>query len=340
MSVTDSGQDAAPAEEAAPISAPLPMRKPRRFWPALALLIACIAVGAIAWPVVSRHLPGFWRGSETQDIEARINALEKRLGAIESRENAGRSAGSLSERLDALEKRAVEDATGRESLSTLAARLDALQLIVPADLPQRLESFALKSGQDSLQTRLKTLEEQSTGAALHRAAAALALAELARAARDSKPFTEELAALNAVSPGDSLVVALKPFAEGGVRSLQALTDDFPDAARQALSAERAANAQGFFARLWSNIESAIAIRRVGNAQGEGTEARLARAQILLAGGNLRAALVETSGIKGVASESLDAWRRQAQARQALDTALVAVTAKIVRALADAGARMP
>jgi hypothetical protein len=342
MSATESESDAVSADERPAETAPGQKRKARLFWPGMTLVILAVAIGAILLSFAARYMPRYLvRQDQTQDMQlSQIEALEKRVAAMEMRQSASGSPADLKSRVDALEKRAVEDATGRESLSTLAARIDALQLLVPSDLPQRLETYALKTMQDSLQERLQTLEEQSSGAALHRAALALSLAELARAAGETGPFVEELASLSAASPGDPLVAELTPFASGGAKSLHALGEEFPEAARRALEAERTAEAEGFFGRLWSNIVSAVSIRRIGNPEGNESEDILARAQTLLRKGDLPGTLAEIAALKGPARQSMETWRGEAAARLALNGAMRRLSMRVVRILAEADERAP
>jgi len=331
MNENDGATPAASETQAAPAS----RVKRSRLWAGLTLLALLAALCAIAWPRLAPFLMPV-AAEKQESFGPRLDTVEKRVAALETRKplSSAPDMAPLEARIAALEQRAAEDDTDRLSLATLAGRLDTVQAMVPADLPQRLESFALKTAEMDLASRVKALEEQNAGAALHRAALALSLAELARAARDSKPFAEELTALSAASPGDPIVTALMPYAVSGVKSQNVLAAEFPAHARAALAAERTANAQGFLARLWSNVANVVSIRRIGDPQGNDSEDRLARAQIALSHGNLMAALAETSALSGPAAETMEPWRREAEARRTLDEALVKASSRVVKLLAD------
>jgi hypothetical protein len=169
---------------------------------------------------------------------------------------------------------------------------------------------------------------------LLRAGRILALSDLSRAAAGPEPFVIQLAAAIATVPDESLFGALRPHAEAGAPVAAQLIARYPEAARQALAAERADAAENIFARLWNSFTSLISIRRVGNVEGDDTTAHLARAEAALGREDLAAAVDELQGLQGAAAQSMSTWREDARARLEIENAIAGVNARIVQTLAD------
>jgi len=256
------------------------------------------------------------------DVTARLTKLEQGTGTVSE----------LTGKVTALETRITK--LEQDITQGYETRLKAVEAKAPpADLAQRLDSFALKSAEDELETRLKTLEDLNSGASLHRAAQMLALTQLAHAANETGSFQLQLDTYAAASPGDPMVVLLRPYAGSGVPSRSALNERFPDVARAALDAERRADARSLFAKLWANLRALVSVRRVGEAQGDDTESKLARAQARLDSNDIAGAAREVRGVRAVAAKPLAKWLNDAFARITLDRAVSDMTARVIQALA-------
>ncbi len=266
--------------------------------------------------------------------KTRLDAIDARITALEGGA-AGKALqpGGIVGRLSALENQAPQTA---DAIAALNRRVNGVEAAVPADLPQRLGSFALKSGTADLDLRLTKLEAANTASTLRQAAIMLALADLVRAAGDAQPFTLELSALAATAPDDPAVRILTPYSTMSVPTVATLNQRFPDVARAALNAERRAPGPNFLTRMWNSLLELVSVRRVGNLPGATAEARLARAQVALNARDLSTAIAETAPVAGAAATPLAPWLVDARARSNVERAILDMKARIARALAATG----
>lgn len=274
-----------------------------------------------------------------------ITQLGQRLDALAAAQATKSGANpQLSEKLDANEKAiaglrsdidAQTHATG-EALGKFDARIAALEKTAPpADLAQRLDSFATKSQTAALATRLSHLEDQDLAGLVRRAAAVMALADLVRASERDGPFVNELEALRTVMPSSPELTDLARYAGHGAPTVPTLAAQFQADIDPILSAERAAQAHNWAERFWADIVSLISVRRVGNIAGNDTQARVARAEFALKHGDLAAALRDVEGLDAPAKAAASTWLKQARARLAVNRDARALTSRVVAALAAA-----
>lgn len=280
--------------------------------------------------------------AQVAQLSTRLAQFERTSATAEQIANFSEAAAKLQARVAALDADiARTGATQKGAMDAVSLRIARVEAAVPANLAQRLNELTPKADFAAAEARVARLEDRNAGDTLHRAAAILALANLAGAAADGRPFTVELAAFEAAQPGDPAAVALRPWAATGVPTLNMLRVRFPSASRAALDVSRNAMANGFFDRLWSNIESLVSVRRVGEVTGTDTEARLARAQVRVTFGDLPAAVAEVSAVGQPAADPLATWLRDARSRVTLDRALAQLNARVVRSIsAQAPATTP
>jgi hypothetical protein len=330
-----------------------------RAWPAtlLIVVVAAFLIGALAayWP----RLMGNTDDERIAALEARLeqlggnapaaaaaprgnqdaadrrfSSLETRLGTLERNAPSifnPQVGATLDQRVTAAEQKNTEVT---QSLAALIARLNSVEAATPADLPQRLQMLAPKAELDNLNARVSRIE------ALRYAASVLALARLARAADEARPFAREYEALSTINPGDPAIQKLQPYAQRGIPTLDMLQARFPEAARIAINAERAALADGFWERQWVRLRNLISIRRLTVAAGTDSESRLARAQVALGRGNLAAALNDTRALEGAAANSIAPWQRDAEARLAIDRSIDDMELRVTEMLGRAPAPLP
>ena len=219
-----------------------------------------------------------------------------------------------------------------ETLDKLGGQIAALEKTAPpADLAERLDSFALKTGMAALETRIGHLEDQNAAGMLRRAAAMLALADLVRATERERPFRNELDALRALMPNAPQIAALSQHAAKGVPTAATLAARFHHDIDGALAAERASRAHNWIERVWYDFVNLVSVRRVGNVAGNDTESRLARAEFALKNGDLAAAVKDVQRLDAPARKAVAAWLKDAEARLAVDRDARALTRRIVSA---------
>ncbi len=237
----------------------------------------------------------------------------------------------LTARIDALEK-SLKDAN-----TALSDRVSALEQKIPANLADQLAGVASKGQVDGLAARIATLEASTTALDAKRAAAAIALANLARAAGSGSKFTDELAAVRLLDVDQETLKPITPYAEKGVAPMSEIVARFDGVARAALSASRAAAKDGW-SRFWASLSDLFAIRRIGPMAGNSDEAILARAGDDVHAGNLQAALGEIAHLSAPAAKVMAPWQADAKARAQLDRLVNNATAVLIANLASVPAQ--
>jgi uroporphyrinogen-III synthase len=251
-------------------------------------------------------------------------------------------------RVDAL---SIENQALRDQIATLTQRLDQL-----GDLESKLQEMEPRLGalSDQVANLPRGVEQQRAAALI------VAIGELRSALASDKGFTAELSALEDLTRADDamrprlkpLLDALAPLAESGVPTLSQLAAGFPAteiarAGEAQLGAEMTDDA--WYKRLWSGTVHALSevftLRPVGpDVEGDGTLARLARAEAKLGEGDLSGAVTEVKGLQGLAAETAAEWLSQAEARLTIEQAAAQLADLSTRELApqagDSGAAQP
>jgi len=280
---------------------------------ALAVVALLAGAGFFAWQQIAHRL-----------------ALEPELAQVK------RDAVGLRNDVQALDARVTALQKNPPS-PDLAAQLAAIDMRL-AEAERMLSHTADRDALQGLQDRVARVESGSPGEMLKTAAATLARANLSRAVQASGSFKPEWEALRAIAPDDPAIGALQPYADMDVPGTNALLASFPEAARASLAADQQANAgENLASRLWAQLRGLISVRRVGNVEGTTNEERLARAQADADRGDLPGVVKEVQAVTGPAAGPLDAWLKSAQARVAIDSAVLDMNARIIQALAAAPA---
>ena len=183
-----------------------------------------------------------------------------------------------------------------------------------------------------LEARLDDLEAGRSRTAAS-ARSALAAAALLSAAQTSRPFTSELAAVEALAPADLDLSGFAAMASTGAPSRATLALEFPDFAARAAAARQPSETAPLGERLLAGLSRVILVRPVGRLPGDAPEARLARAEVRLNEGDLEAALASLAGLPTAAQAALAPWWDRAQARARLDRQAAALGERALRDLA-------
>jgi hypothetical protein len=150
--------------------------------------------------------------------------------------------------------------------------------------------------------------------------------------------------LETVSAGDAqlstALMALRGMSDSGVETGPALELSFAKLVPDLLAAGHAGadGASGDLVdRLAGRISDIISVRRTGvDVQGDGVEARIARAEIYLADRDVVAALAEFDGLTGLAADVLAPWMARARGHVEARNALGLIEAEAIARLRTQG----
>ena len=217
--------------------------------------------------------------------------------------------GQLSERIDALESRPLQELASDQAVAAYEAELAKLQEAVSAHRAD-IEQMAADARAMEAAARQEALKSQ--GAAL--------ITDVTVAVNSGAPFTETVAALEA--EGASVPQALKAQAAEGVPTQAALIEAYPEAARAALRAVRQQTAdQGGQGGVVAFLQDQLGVRSVAPKDGDDADAVLSRAEAALKAGDLASVFAELDALSAEGQAEMTDWiaiaTRRAQALDAL-----------------------
>ncbi len=198
--------------------------------------------------------------------------------------------------------------------------------------PTPMDVAAASAEVAALQDRVSALEATQSRTAAS-AQAALAAGALIDASRASRPFVEEMVAVERLLPASVETRTLRRLAETGAPSRAVLADDFQGAAARAATAARApTDGVGLFDQIAYAFASVIQIRRVNLTSGNTPDAILAHAEQLVEDGDIDAALAALDGLPPRAREAMSTWRERAARRAEIDRSVAAIRAAALAGL--------
>lgn len=267
----------------------------------------------------------------TIDIDAlttRITELEGRLAGL----------GNAATRLDLLSS---ETAIQKAEMEAAKTKLDNVMV-----LGDRLA--ALENQSKSLGNDIANLSQENAEIVLKRqraAALVLSIGQLRSALSSAAPFAAELAATKDLSSADEDIAqklkptleVLNPFANQGILTLAQLQATFPaQEIAQGAAIDSARNAIGtetpWLQQTFSHLSELVTVRPVGEVDGDGALAHLARGEARLNSGDLTSAVNEIKTLSGEAGSAAKAWLQNAQARLTVDASgadLAAISAEVL-----------
>ena len=224
----------------------------------------------------------------------------------------------------------LELATMRNTVQTIdqtvAAQRDQTKLLAEAVDKARGEASARNAG-----------EQKAMSAA--RASALIGIAaRLSAAVESGLPFATDLALLTPLAQGDAKLTesatALQAYAQNGVASRATLVAEFPAVAKAAMADDLADDSFG--ERLLGKVRGLVSLRRVGNdVEGDGTEAKLARAEAALEAGDLAKAVALVKTLPPQTARATAGWLSRAEANLAAKQAADQISAQAVTLLGSA-----
>ncbi|WP_295133926.1 uroporphyrinogen-III synthase [uncultured Reyranella sp.] len=268
------------------------------------------------------------------ELRRKIEALESRPAAPptpgETATPAAAPSAPSPEHEKELATLRLELATMRNTVQTIdqtiAVQRDQTKLLAEAVDKARGEASARNAG-----------EQKAMGAA--RASALIGIAaRLSAAVESGLPFVTDLALLTPLAQGDAKLdestAVLQKYAQTGVASRPALVAEFPAVAKAALADDLADDSFG--ERLLGKVRALVSLRRVGNdVEGDGTEAKLARAEAALEAGDLAKAVALVRTLPPQTARATAGWLSRAEANLTAKQATDQISAQAVTLLGSA-----
>ena len=317
----------------------------------VAVLALIVALGAGGWIVLGGAGPGGGLTQLPDRLSDRLNSLETAV----KNSTDGASQRQLSADIADLRAEIGRVASAQSGSSASAARLGEIDARVQAaetKLDEALSQAARESqaaaaasqaAQDEiaqLRQQLVALGESRSGTAQNVSDAvglALATGRLQRAMDQGVAYRDVLTNLRAFAGGDAAIAAILDRIAGradtGIPTRDALMQTFAGVARDVVGAAEADAATGWTDRTLQRIRSVASVRRIGpDVPGDAPDARIARAEAKLLGGDLAGAVTELDGLPGAAASATANWRDGARARLDADLAVGEIEALAIARL--------
>jgi hypothetical protein len=246
--------------------------------------------------------------ADAQHAEEALRELSRRLSDLE---RGGRELEPLARRVVRLEEGEATVAKREAELRELEGRSERLKGLVDG-LGARLDNLEKTTGAGVAEGRAETV--------------VLAVGQLREALKSSAPFVNELQALRAVAV-DGLGVAdalqlLRPHAGKGIPTLEELRARFERVASDIARASMKLEGEGWMARVVNRLMALVTIRRAADeADLDGAEGAVARAETSLKRGDLETSIAEVGTLDGAAAETAAPWLAAARARLAAEQAM-------------------
>lgn len=243
---------------------------------------------------------------DTSRLEAGQAELRDALGALSARiTDTENRLGEMADRVEGLSSQSLTEGASDAAVAAYEAELEKLQQAMAA---QRAEIAAMVA-----QAEEKEQNAEETAQATMRRAA---LARILTALDTGSSYASALADLQAA--GVTIPDPLADSAADGVATLSDLQTRFPDAARAALAAARAAAIEtGEPGGARAFLRNVLGARSLEPREGNDPDAILSRAEAATRDGRLTDALAEIEALPDVARAELADWAADAQRRMAV-----------------------
>jgi len=268
-------------------------------------LIALLAAGSMQYAgVLPSSSADSGSSTELAALKSQVASLQQQIAQAPKGQSADTSA--LEQRLAALESSTASGGDASAKISQLETTVSTLQS-ERATEDQKIASLTQRL--DAAETKINEPRDDVE------VARAIASAALKAAIDRGGPFLTELDTLSKVTPDDPAIQSLRPFANTGVPTRAELVRRFPDVANAMLTALRPTDPnEGIFDRLANSAMSLVKVRPVGNVEGEGDDAKIARMEDKLQNGDLKGAALEWDALPEAAKTASADYKKSLDAR--------------------------
>ena len=273
-------------------------------------------------------------------ISRQVNEAEQRLDSqIQSKIQSGIESALANGAVPSADAKSVEGL--KTEVAELNAKLKALtEATLTTDDGSKLkpEISALERRLGAIETTLPALAEEidAENAQTKRANLAIAFSGLREAVNAGRPFATELTTISALSPDSDDLADLIEYEDTGIPTVPMLEASFGPLRDEALAAPSAPESD-LLGRLWGSAQSLVKVRRIGEqAEGDGTDAILARAGARLEEGKLHEAVMEVEQLDGPPARIFGPWLDDALTRLDANAALQRLRDALLVSLVGSG----
>ncbi len=203
-------------------------------------------------------------------------------------------------------------------------------------LEGRIEALTRANAETTRQLtgRVDQLEKAlGTASAQERAARAIAITSLRNAVDSGEAYEAELAAVEAVLPGDTAELApLKASATSGIPSSAALIAGFGKVARDMNAVSLTSESDDLVDRLFSGVRSLVSVRTPTDSEGTSSAELLGTMETRVSAGDFDGAIKAYDALPEPMQKVGAAWAGQVKARLAADELVKKITAQVLKSL--------
>ena len=240
-----------------------------------------------------------------------IGKLQSDISSLQQKMNGSSATSGGSADIDALKS---EIAALQKSLSSEQNQLQSMSQSLQGSLSDVQNNLA--ADQQQLQQRLTSLEQKVNTPGKDLAVArAIAAAGLKSAIDRGSSFADELATYAQVAPQGANLSQLQALAQSGIPTREELADQFSAKAEAIIKASAPPPSdENIFNRLIDSAKGLVSVRPVGDVEGDGTPAIVARIENDLNQGTLAQAEAEWQKLPEKARQAADDFQKSLQAR--------------------------
>lgn len=276
-------------------------------------LIALFAAGSLQY---AGYIPGMAPSNSNDELSSLRNDIEALKQTVVQQQTQAPQfdTSAIDQRISALEgNAATQQPIGLDGVDGLSGKLSAYD----SQLELLKSSLAEATSTNKALTERLTAAEEKLNEPRDdiEVARAIAAAALKAAIDRGGPFLTELDTLVQVTPEDTQLKALQPFAATGVPSRSEILKGFPTEANHILAELNQPDPNlGIMDRLTQSAMSLVRVRPVGNVAGDTPEAIIARIEDKLRNGDLKGAALEWDALPAEAKATGDAFKKSLDAR--------------------------
>jgi hypothetical protein len=337
---TEASTSDEPAERPAASEPPRPVAAVRERSTASVLAVSFVvgvvvlagAAGLQYWGV----LPSMNADNKTAEsvnlLSGDVVAMKKTIATLEAAKPEV-DFGPVNDKIAALEAKLTDlpkaNGLSADADTRIAALNEQIATLQKAAVDQKKSDEEARA---ALLMRLEALEKKASEPRDDvEVAVAIASAGLKAAIDRGGSFAAELDTLTGIDPKDPAIKELKAFAATGVPSRSKLVADFPAVADTILASINSGDPnQSLTDRLLSSAFSAIKVRPVGNVEGEGADAIVARMEAKLTDGDLKGAEAEWQKLPQTGKQASADYEKSLSARIRVEELVGSTLTRAVR----------